>query len=264
MATRGWFYRIRVTLLLIVLAGVLLWAGNDWQRRRARKAWTEPLRVALVLVEREPVPRTLLGNLQSRVFDLERRLQQERLRHSGVGVAPFSLVVQGPVRAASDPPRVGDQDPVSLVRHTYDLWQWTRDVDERAGVAWRGYDSRIYLVLKPAEREAPAFVEGESEDGGRVGVAFADLDAAMIDFALIVATHELMHTLGASDKYDQNGRSSYPDGFAAPRQHPLYPQPGAEVMARGIPLSPDLERSPDTLAELFIGDTTAREIGWIK
>jgi len=44
-----------VTLLLSVLALVLLWAGNDWWRRRQRRAWNHPLRVALVLVEREPV-----------------------------------------------------------------------------------------------------------------------------------------------------------------------------------------------------------------
>jgi hypothetical protein len=262
VVSRGWFFRIRVTLLLIVLGGVLLYAGNDWLRRRARKAWTAPLRVALVLVEREPVPAELLTTLNSRVLDLERRLRQERLRHTRRDEAPFSIVVKGPVAATTDAPRAGEQDLLGMVRHSLRLWQWTRDLDERAQVEWRGYDARIYLVLKPAHSEAPAFVEGESEDGGRIGVASADIDAGMLDLSLFVATHELFHTLGATDKYDASGRARFPDGFAAPEQKPLYPQPGAELMARNLPLDEGHERPPETLNELWIGELTAREIGW--
>ncbi len=264
MAGRGWFYRVRVSLLLAVLFGVVLWAGNDWLRRRARKAWAAPLRVALVLVEREPVSPALLQRLESRARDLEKRLQQERLRHTGQAEAPFSIMVKGPVSASADAPRVAEQDTWGLVRHGYALWQWTRDLDERGNVEWRGYDSRIYLVLKPAARNAPAFVEGESEDGGRIGVASADIDDGMLDFALFVAAHELFHTLGASDKYDATGHANFPQGFAEPARAPLYPQRGAELMARNVPLSQDAERPPETLDELWVGDTTAREIGWLK
>ena len=253
---------MRVTALLLVLVGVLLWAGNDWLRRRARKAWAAPLRVALVLVEREPVPPELLQRLESRVLDLEQRLLRERQRHTGKAEPPFAFVVKGPVSAASDAPRVGEQDVPGLIKHTWALWQWTRDVDQRAGVEWRGYDSRIYLVLKPAQHRAPAFVEGESEDGGRVGVASADIADDMLDFALFVASHELFHTLGASDKYDPNGHASFPGGFADPGRQPRFPQPGAELMARNVPLEEGVERPPDTLEELWVGDETAREIGW--
>ncbi len=97
MASRGLFYRIRVTILLIVLGGVLLWAGNDWWRRRERKEWARPLRVALVLVEREPVPAETLSALTSRAFDLERRLSHEYARRGG-RIDPFSIVVKGRFR----------------------------------------------------------------------------------------------------------------------------------------------------------------------
>jgi hypothetical protein len=264
VASRGWFFRVRVTLLSLVLLGVLLYAGNDCRRRSARKAWTEPLRVALVLVEREPIGAELTSALTSRAFELERRLQQERLRHTGQDRAPFSIVVKGPVSANSDPPRLGEQGLLGLAKHSFRLWQWTRDIDERAAVEWRGYDARIYLALTPARREAPAFVEGESEDGGRVGVDSADIDATMLDLSLFVAAHELFHTLGATDKYDAAGRARFPDGFAAPEQRPLFPQPGAELMARNVALSESSERPPETLDELWIGELTAREIGWLK
>ncbi len=256
------FFQLRVTLLLLVLAGVLLWAGNDWWRRRARKSWKQPLRVALVLVERAPLPNELSRALASRAFELERRLNREFVRHGGSRDDAFSLVVKGPVPVPRDPPRVAEQDLPGLLRHGYALWRWTRDIDRRGSVEWRGYDARIYLMLRPAEAGAPAFVEGESEDGGRVGVALATLRESSLDFALFVAAHELFHTLGASDKYDALGRASVPDGLAEPERVPLYPQRGAELMARNVPLSPTEERPPDSLEELFVGPTTAREIGW--
>lgn len=255
------FYRIRVTLLLIVLGGVLLWAGNDWWRRKQRRAWTRPLRIALVLVEREPLDRPTLNALTGRAFELERRLKHEFERHGGSGVDPFAIMVKGPVVASEDPPRLTEQGLAGLARHTLAMWQWTRDLDERAELPWRGYDSRIYLVLKPPHGEV-AFVEGQSEDGGRVGVAEADLDSGTLDFALFVAAHELFHTLGASDKYDATGRASYPGGFAEPERTPLYPQRGIELMARNLPLSPTSERPPEKLDELWVGDETARELGW--
>jgi hypothetical protein len=264
VAARGWFFRIRVTILLSLLAGVLLWAGNDWWRRHERRAWKRPLRVALVLVEREPVPLATLQVLAARTFELERRLRSELERYGHTGMAPFSFIVKGPLSVSTDPPRATADDLVGLARHSYALWQWTRDLDERGGVEWRGYDARIYLVLRPSREAQPRVVEGESEQGGKVGVARADIDVGMLDFALFVSAHELFHTLGASDKYDDAGSARFPAGFAAPAQQPLYPQPGAELMARNVPLSPTSERPPDALSELFVGEDTAREVGWMK
>jgi hypothetical protein len=71
-----------------------------------------------------------------------------------------------------------------------------------------------------------------------------------------------MHTLGANDKYDDRGHARFPEGLADPTRQPLYPQPGAEIMARNVPISPTEERPPETLSELFVGEETAREIGW--
>jgi hypothetical protein len=85
----------------------------------------------------------------------------------------------------------------------------------------------------------------------------------MADFALFVAAHELMHTLGASDKYGAVGRARVPEGLADPSRVPLYPQSAAEVMTRNVALSPSRERPPESLDELAVGRATAREIGWL-
>ena len=91
-----------------------------------------------------------------------------------------------------------------------------------------------------------------------------ELGAGMVDFALFVATHELFHTLGATDKYDELGRTRIPGGLAEPHRVPLYPQAFAEVMARTRPLGPRDERTPASLGELAVGPETAREIGWAR
>jgi hypothetical protein len=217
--------------------------------------------VALVLVEREPVSRRTLSLLTSRSFELEHRLAREYARHTGRDFTPIELVVRGPVRASELPPSVSGDGTLDLLTQSLRLWRWTSALDSDAHVEL-GYDSRIYLVLKPARGEGLAGVEGESEYGGRVGVAKADIRGDTIDFALFVTAHELLHTLGATDKYDVAGRAVFPQGFAQPARAPLFPQPGAEVMARSVPNGPGSERPPETLDELFVGETTAREIGW--
>jgi hypothetical protein len=81
----------------------------------------------------------------------------------------------------------------------------------------------------------------------------------------IVMAHELLHTFGATDKYDlATGLPRYPDGFADPRLLPLYPQRLAEIMAVKTPLSATDARMPDSLGDERVGPATAREIGWVR
>jgi hypothetical protein len=253
------FFRARVTVLLTVLVVVLLWGAHDWSDRRARTTWCKPVRVALVLVEQEKVPEHLLALLTARSFELERRLAREYTRYTGREGTPIELVVRGPVRTPSPPPALAGDRLLQLLSHVVRQWRWTSALDSRAHVEL-GFDSRVYLVLKPAQ--GLTVVEGQSERGGRVGIAQADIDAASVDFALFVVAHELLHTLGATDKYDDTGRSRFPSGFAEPQRVPLFPQPGAEVMARNVPISSRSERPPETLEELYVGEATARELGW--
>jgi hypothetical protein len=255
------FFRARVTVLLTVLVSVLLWGAHDWSDRRARTTWQRPVRAALVLVERESVPKDLLALLTARSFELERRLAKEYTRHTGREGTPIEIIVRGPARSLSDPPALGGDGLSDLLSHAVRQWRWTSALDAEAKVEL-GFDSRVYLALKPALGQSMAFVEGQSELGGRVGIAQADLERSTVDFALFVVAHELLHTLGATDKYDEAGRTSYPRGFVEPERVPLYPQPGAEVMARNVPLAPGSERPPETLEELYVGDVTARELGW--
>jgi hypothetical protein len=81
----------------------------------------------------------------------------------------------------------------------------------------------------------------------------------------IVITHELLHTFGATDKYDlATGLPSYPDGFAEPQLTPRFPQRLAEIMAGRMPVSAAQARLPESLEDERVGPLTAREIGWVR
>jgi hypothetical protein len=98
---------------------------------------------------------------------------------------------------------------------------------------------------------------------GLVGVVHAFATGAMTGTNDIVIAHELMHTVGASDKYDLvSGEPLYPIGYADPTQQPLYPQAGAEIMAVRRALGPQESEIPHSLKSVVVGPATALEIRW--
>ena len=79
----------------------------------------------------------------------------------------------------------------------------------------------------------------------------------------VVIAHELLHTVGASDKYDAvSNQPLFPAGYADPEQRPRYPQRRAEIMAGRMATSAASFRDAQRLKEVVIGEATAREIKW--
>ena len=258
------FFRVRVSILLSILIAVLIWAGCDIQRRRARNHWIETLNVALILVQSDNLDEGAVEMLKRRTGALEERLAAEFHRRNPDAPKPFHFTVQGPVDLRRAPPRQPSEGLFDLARYNFDLWRFTRGVNADAGVEASSFDATIYLVARSPKRASGGSVEGASQEGGTVGVVEVELDRTMVDFALFVTTHELLHLLGAKDKYDASGRSLVPEGLAEPELSPLYPQRHAEVMARNVALSPTAERPPESLSDLKVGAATAREIGWLR
>jgi hypothetical protein len=258
------FFRVRVSILLSILMGVLIWAGCDIQRRRARNQWVDTLEVALIVVRKDNVDERTTDMLKLRVAALEERLAAEFHRRNPDAPRPFHFVVKGPVDLRRPVPRQPLEGWFDVARYNFDLWRFARGVNADVGVEANRFDATIYMVARSPKAAAGATVEGASQEGGTVGVVEVELDRSMVDFALFVTTHELLHLLGAKDKYDASGRSLVPEGLAEPELRPLYPQRHAEVMARNVALSPTSERPPESLSDLKVGVTTAREIGWVR
>ena len=98
---------------------------------------------------------------------------------------------------------------------------------------------------------------------GLIGVVYAYASRAAAGPNSVVIAHEILHTLGATDKYDpMTLQPLYPQGYAEPERNPRFPQSRAEIMAGRRALSEREAEMPDSLDETRVGAQTAREIHW--
>ncbi len=263
MKERGRFYRARLAVLLSILLVVVVYAWHDVRQRRARKAWDHTLDVAIVLVREGAVDPIAIDDLKETFPVLESRLAEELHRYRPTAPKPFSFTLLGPVDSRDAAPALPGAGVLDLAKHQWALHEWTSDVDARGALSVGGYDSRVYVTLRPPSGKR-VWVEGASEQGGRVGTVTVDLDTGDVDLVASVIAHELFHTLDATDKYDSSGRAVAPDGLAEPELSPRYPQRFVEIMARGRPIAPGDEVLLQSIGELAVGPATAEEIGWLK
>lgn len=99
---------------------------------------------------------------------------------------------------------------------------------------------------------------------GLIGVVNAYASANYAGRNNVVVAHEILHTLGASDKYDAGGEPIYPQGYAEPDLQPLHPQTHAELMGGRIALSQFESKMPNSLRWVVIGEMTAEETDWTR
>ena len=123
-------------------------------------------------------------------------------------------------------------------------------------------DVRIYaLFYHPSTTQRLQHSVGLQK--GMIGVANLFAVPHMTEENNVIVTHELLHTLGATDKYDlTSNQPEYPAGYAEPDASPLFPQAFAEIMGGRIPLSETASAAPSALDVVLVGPLTAREIGW--
>ncbi len=262
----GWA-KWRVGLLVAVLIVVAAWAGGVQKFRRSRAHWNRPLEVAIVLLAPAGIDEARVARLRDALGDLDGRLSAEFLRYR-TGGPPFSFSLVGPIPFEGALPFTPESPGiVDRARHAWRLWRTLRGIHAASGFDPKPYDARIYLVLEPATSSGGAvttFAEGSGDVGGEVGFVRAAAGSNDAVLALTAVAHELLHCLGATDKYDASGHAVLPDGLAEPELSPQLPQRYAEWMVGEVPTGPGQGRLPSSLAELRVGPVTAREIGWTK
>lgn len=271
--------KIRVAVLLVILAG----AGLEWWRvRRAERwipEWDKTQRVAIVLLapptpsveEKDQLERltrfTGLDEGKATIPALEHWLQVEFARFSPgrADFLPVDFTVYGPFEVGSlppPPPRVGaGLSFMDRYKRTSAFLAW---YDERLKEHPVFQPNVVFVTFYGPEGE-PHFkgVHSVSDRRSHRGFVFAPLTGEGRDHALINVGHELLHLFGATDKYDAES-CVYPWGWYEPLKEPRLPQRYAEVMAQGIPVAEARsEKSLDLFVEMRVGVETAFEIGWI-
>jgi hypothetical protein len=121
---------------------------------------------------------------------------------------------------------------------------------------------RLYLLYHDPQQHK-VLSHSTALNKGRLGMINVYADHKYENQNAVVITHELLHAVGATDKYDPaTNQPLYPHGFAEPYKQPVYPQDFAELMAGRVPLAKDEAEIPANLSETVIGNVTAAEIGW--
>jgi hypothetical protein len=254
------FRNIRIAILLLVLAIVGLGAIAD---RIYSTRWTAPLRVALypIAADDSIETRDYVARLSATQFREIEPFFAEEAQHFGIGLdTPVHITLAPPMSEAPPaPPQAGNALRTIVWSLQLRWWAW-RVPPKASGVTPQ---VRIFMLFHDPTL-SPVLRHSVGLQKGLLGIANLFAARGMEGSNQIVLAHELLHTVGATDKYDQNNQPLYPSGFGEPELEPRFPQRFAELMAGRIADSPTTAHTPESLAEVVIGPVTAAEIGWTK
>lgn len=251
---------IRIVVLLLILATV---AETAWLARTRTAEWRSSLRVVIYPIngDMSAAAGKYVAALQKEQFDpieefFEAEAKNFELRLSD----PIDIFLAPPVSVKPPAPPFG-RGTSEIVWWSLKLryWAWRHDTHKGPKP-----DVRLFvLYYDPATNSTLPHSTGLQK--GMLGIVNAFASAEMEGSNSIVIAHELLHTFGATDKYDMGTNApSFPEGYAVPDRKPLHPQRQAEIMAGRIPLGETRSEMPRNLKRAVIGPKTAREINWVK
>ncbi len=255
-------WRIFRTAVLLL---VLIWAaGHTWLDRVMSTRWRDPLWVGIFPIDGDgsTAAHRYVDELTAQEYsDIGVFFEREAHRYGKDLAEPVHVVLYPQVQQRPPELERGAGIPGTIWWSLRMRWFafWAADTGGRP-------PPRIRLfVLYHDPKVLQAVPDSHGLQKGLMGIvhAFATLDMAGSNN--IVIAHELLHTLGATDKYDpRTGAPLFPDGFADPDQRPLYPQRRAEIMAAQRALSEHTEQMPPSLVDVVVGPSTAREVRWTR
>ena len=195
--------------------------------------------------------------------DMKTWFDLEYSRYVGAEREYLDLRTYGPDDLLPSPPQLYDvEGTLTLLWRSLLYPRYWNGLLREQGLSPDDFDVRVFVVFTPEGGDVASHSRGSEK--GRLAVAWVSAEEWNPAYALVTIAHELGHTLGATDKYDEaTFHSVYPEGYVEPFVRPLYPQRYAELMAVDIPLSRSAEKEAKRLDELRVGHRTAAELGWI-
>jgi hypothetical protein len=253
------FRFLRIAILLTILVVV---AGRQFLTPDRLNSWDKPLWMTIypVLAEADPATRRYVESLTPQAFTaINGFIKQQALRYGRSLEQPLIIQVAKPLTAV--PPDLPVQNSglnVALWSLKMRWWVWRHGRQDGLAPA----DARMF-VLYQQSKPGELLERSVGVRNGAFGIVNAAASRQMSARNRVIITHELLHILGAIDRYEMaTGQPLAPDGLANPAQVPLYPQQRAEIMAGRIATGPQGWRRPATLQSCVIGAATAAEIGW--
>ncbi len=254
------FRNLRILLLIILLLVVAIKAQ---EQRLASTDWIEPLNVIIYPINGDGDAKTTAYIEQLTINNfvaIDDFMAQQGRRYQLMVERPTQIRLGQQIdERPPNSPKFGSNSIEMLIwglKLRYWAWQITPDNDS-------ALDSVQLFVIYQQGLDGQPLKHSLGMQKGLLGVINAYARPAQNKQNNIVITHELLHTVGALDKYDQYGNPIYPQGFAKPDKEPRYPQYRAEIMAGRLAVDQGESKMPSSLNVCLIGEHTAREIQWL-
>lgn len=252
----------KLTRIVILLSFLFVLVAGTWMTERRMASWERPILVTVYPIAADDAPATLrfVKNIEASYFDEVNRFFAREALPYGFQVTPAFRFQLAPPTDQMPPPIPDLFSPVKIAVWSLKMrwWSWFEDFgndlvrpDVQMFVLYRGSSGDEEVSISVGMRK------------GRYGIVKAFARESMGSHNLIIFAHELLHVLGATDKYVMSsGEPQYPFGYAEPDKRPLFPQDKAEIMGGRIPLTAYSSAMPRSLDYCRIGRKTAEEIGF--
>jgi hypothetical protein len=251
------FFRIAVLLgILVFSVGFTL--GESYLVR----SWLAPLQVSIYPINADgsAAAADYIHRLKTEDFADINNFLQGQARRYGVKLNPALTLALEPPLDESPPAPPHDRSVPKIMLWSLKLRWWV--YRHSNSVLPQLARIRLYVLYHKAD-DGIRLDHSLGLQKGLVGVVHAFASDRQRAQNNVVIAHELLHTLGATDKYDlATNLPIHPEGYADPDRLPLYPQHQAEIMAGRIALSAQRAVMPRSLAECVIGSATAYEINF--
>ena len=252
------FKRFRIAILSFIL---LIVAANAYWIDNRISNWETTLNVVIYPINADSSSEVedYIDSLQTSYFAPIENFMQEEAELCGLMLdKPIAIHLAPKITEMPPPlPETGSVLDAIIWSLKMRYWSWQTDT-------YDGYkDVNIYVLYSRFKNEEIIEISAGLQKG-KIGLVQASATHTLINHTLLVIAHEMLHTFGATDKYDYvTLLPIYPHGFAEPDQEPLYPQRMAEIMAGVIPVSQTDIKKPKNLNEVTLGTKTCIEIQWL-
>lgn len=253
------FKRFRIVLLLIVLISVAVLTSRQ---KQALVEWQTALPVTIYPIngDRSTYVASFISEIKNRDYAEIKSFMEREAQLYDIDTVPLLDIQHGKELATKPPSPPSDQfDKLAIMLWSLKLrfWMFRHTTSFGLGLP----HIRVFVLYHEGEDNI-ALKHSYGLKKGLIGVVHAFAHSNQIKQNNIVITHELLHTLGATDKYDQQGQPLYPIGYADRNSYPIFPQTMAEIMAGRTPINQVEAVIPDSLNDCVIGPETAAEIAW--
>lgn len=254
------FKNIRIAVLLTILAVVMIYTK---EQRINTTSWYKPIEVSIFPINGDGNPETdrYISQLSNKDFqDIDDFFMRSGEQYQLIAEEPFFTNLGETIQSYPPSPPENRAATLDVMMWSLKLryWAYKNTPDNKSNKN----RIRLYVLYHQANDNQP-LEHSLGLQKGLIGVIHAYATNKQNKQNAMVMAHEVLHTVGASDKYDvHNNHPVFPEGYAEPEKSPLHPQRYAEIMAGRIPINSQQSIIPTSLHLTFVGEATAKEINW--